>query len=96
MTEFYYWEGETLHLLLRVQPKASKDEWAEIQGDRIRLRITAPPLEGKANKHLIRLLAKEFGIAKSGVHIRSGETGRNKHICIEAPLNLPAGIIKKG
>lgn len=85
-----------LHLFVRVQPKASKDEFAEVQEDRIRIRITAPPVYGKANEYLIKFVAKACGIAKSNVQIKNGETGRNKHLCITAPLNLPAGVLKAG
>ncbi|QLQ33707.1 MAG: YggU family protein [Candidatus Thiothrix singaporensis] len=94
MAGFYHWEGEMLHLFVRVQPKASKDEFADIQEDRIRIRITAPPVDGKANQHLLKFLAKIFGVTKSNVQIKAGETGRNKHLCINAPTNLPVGIIR--
>lgn len=94
MAEFYRWEGNTLHLFIRVQPKASRDEWAEVQEDRIRVRITAPPVDGKANQHLLKFLAKAFGVAKSEIQIKNGETGRNKHVCINAPTHLPAGVGK--
>lgn len=91
---FYRWEGEVLHLFVRVQPKASRDEFAEVQEDRLRVHITAPPVDGKANDHLIKFVAKACGIAKSQVAIKQGETGRNKHLCITNPLTLPAGISK--
>lgn len=89
---FYYWENDTLHLFLRVQPKASKDEFAEVLDDRIKCRITAPPVDGKANKHLLKLLSKIFKVPKSNIIIKSGETGRNKHLVIQNPKQLPALI----
>ena len=46
MTSFYRWEGQVLHLFVRVQPKASRDELAEVQDERIKVRITAPPVDG--------------------------------------------------
>ncbi len=92
MANFYHWEGQVLHLFVRVQPKASRDEFADIQEDRIKVRITAPPVDGKANEHLIKFIAKTCGVAKSQVSIKSGETGRNKHLCIHAPQVLPSGI----
>ncbi|WP_028489648.1 DUF167 family protein [Thiothrix lacustris] len=95
-TEFYRWEDDVLHLFVRVQPKASRDEFAEVQEDRIRIRITAPPVDGKANAHLVKFLAKTCGVAKSKVKIINGETGRNKHLSIECPVLLPAGIEKAG
>ncbi len=93
MAGFYRWEGNVLHLFVRVQPKASKDEFAEEQEGRIRVRITAPPVDGKANTHLIKFLAKTFGVAKSDIQIKSGETGRNKHLHIASPNRLPDGIM---
>ena len=96
MSTFYHWEDEVLHLFVRVQPKASRDEFAEVQEDRIRVRITAPPVDGKANTHLVKFVAKTCGVAKSKVHIINGETGRNKHLSIESPVCLPEGIVKAG
>lgn len=96
MAGFYRWEGNVLHLFVRVQPKASRDEFAEVQEDRVRVRITAPPVDGKANQHLLKFVAKACGVAKSKVQINSGETGRNKHLCVESPVSLPAGITKEG
>ena len=50
---FYKWEKNKLHLFIKVQPKASKDEFAEVLKDsicdRIKIRITVPPIDGKAN-----------------------------------------------
>jgi uncharacterized protein (TIGR00251 family) len=50
---------------LHIQPKASRDEWSGLHGERLKLRIKAPPVDGKANAYLIGFLAKEFGINKS-------------------------------
>ena len=70
-TLFYHWDlndntksqhCRSLHLFIKVQTRNSKDELAEILDDRIKLRITAVPIDGKANKHLIQFLAKLFGV----------------------------------
>lgn len=98
MTMFYHWEDNEdniLHLFLRVQPKASKDEFSEILDDRIKLRITAPPVDGKANKHLLKFLSKIFKVSKAQITIKSGETGRNKHLIIQNPKQLPEQINEK-
>ena len=86
---FFQWQGDDLLLDIRVQPRASSDGFAEEQGDRIKLRITAPPVDGKANRHLIAVLAKTFRVAKKDISIISGETGRNKRIKIRCPAHLP-------
>jgi len=54
------------------------------------VRITAPPVEGKANTHLIRFLAKSFGVPRSQVTLLGGDRSRPKRIAIESPSRLPA------
>lgn len=67
---------------VRVVPRASKSEIAgEIDGN-LRVRISAPPVDGAANAELIRALAKYFDVAKSSVEIVSGQTSKTKRIRI--------------
>ena len=89
---FWHWRGEDLILDLKVQPRASRDEFAEILGDRLKVRISAPPVDGKANAHLVKFVARSFKVSKSAVTILSGETGRDKRLSVHAPKHLP-GII---
>lgn len=91
-TAQYVWDGANLILRVRVQPRASRDEWLEPRDDRFRARITAPPVDGKANAHLQLFLAELFGVAKSQVALLAGETGRDKRWRIVAPRRLPPGI----
>ena len=86
------WQGEDLILRVRVQPKASRDEISGLQGDALKVRITAPPVDGKANAHLIKFLAKQFGVAKSSITLISGESGRDKRLRIHAPAKLPVEL----
>jgi uncharacterized protein (TIGR00251 family) len=88
----YRWEGENLILHTRIQPRASRDQWAEPLQGRFRVRITAPPVDGQANTHLREFLAALFGVAKSQVALLAGETGRDKRLQINAPKRLPPGI----
>lgn len=90
MAEWYRWEGEKLLLRVRVQPRASSDEIVGPHGEQsLKVRITAPPVEGKANQHLIRFLAKAFGVPKGQVSLLRGDSGREKQLCITAPRQLP-------
>ena len=73
----------------RLQPKASNDAIVGLLDDSVKIRITAPPIEGKANAHLVKFLAKQFGVAKSSVTILSGELGRQKRVKIEDPKKIP-------
>ncbi|TXH96199.1 MAG: YggU family protein [Pseudomonas sp.] len=86
---FYHWDGEDLILDCHLQPKASSDEFAGLHGDRLKIRLTAPPVEGKANAHLLAFLGKAFGVAKSQVSLISGELNRQKRVRIQRPQKLP-------
>lgn len=88
----YVWDGAAVTLRVRVQPRASRDEWAGLQADRFRVRITAPPVDGQANAHLRAFLADVFGVAKNQVTLLAGETSRDKRWRITAPQRWPPGI----
>jgi len=70
-------------LAVRVTPRSARNEIAEILSDgTVRVRLTAPPVEGKANAALIKFLAKVLGVAPSRLEIVAGETGRDKLVSI--------------
>ncbi|MBI2779788.1 MAG: YggU family protein [Gammaproteobacteria bacterium] len=89
---WYRWEHDALLLAIRVQPRASKDEMVTGQGDHLKIRIAAPPVDGKANAYLIEFLSGVFTVPKSNITILSGEVGRAKRIRIQAPRALPPFI----
>jgi uncharacterized protein (TIGR00251 family) len=92
MSDWYRWDGDDLLLWIKAQPKSSRDGFAEVLGDAIKLRVTAPPVEGKANKHIVAWLARQFGVAKSAVSIENGDTSRLKRIRIGSPTRIPAPL----
>lgn len=85
-------DGDDLVLALHVQPRASRDGFAGLHGDRLKLRITAPPVDGKANAHLTAFLAKACGVPKRDVILEQGEKGRDKRFRIRVPAKIPADI----
>lgn len=89
---WWRWRGAALELDLRVQPKASRDQFAGPHGERYRVTISAPPVDGKANKYLCRYLAKAFGVPPSRVSLVSGQTGRDKRVHIESPQRIPTEL----
>ncbi len=89
---YYGWQGEDLILHCHLQPKAARDEISGQHGDSVKIRIAAPPIEGRANTALIKFLAKTFGVAKRDVSIISGELGRTKRVRIHAPGQLPDSL----
>ena len=86
---WFRWDGEDLILDCHLQPKASKDEFAGLHGERLKIRLTAPPVEGKANAQLLAFLAGAFGVAKSQVSLESGELNHQTRVRIRAPRRLP-------
>ena len=74
--------AEGAQFALRVQPRASRNAIVGIMGDALKVAITAPPVDGKANEAVVEFLAKLLGVSKSSVVIVSGETGRNKVIAV--------------
>lgn len=85
-------EGEDLILKLYLQPKASRDQFVGLHGDELKLAITAPPVDGKANKFLIAFLSKQFKVAKSQINIEKGELSRHKQVRIKVPTVIPDAI----
>jgi uncharacterized protein (TIGR00251 family) len=69
---------EISRLKVRVTPRASRNEIAAWDGDVVRVRVTAPPVEGKANEALLRLLAERLSLARSSLRIVQGLTSRDK------------------
>lgn len=69
-----------MRLNVRVIPRSSKNEIIELSDGSIKAKLTAPPVEGEANKKLIELIAKKFNTAKSRVQIVRGARGKNKII----------------
>ena len=70
-------------LKIRVQPKSSRNQVDGFEGDTLRLRVTAPPTDGKANVGAIALLAKTLGVSKSRLEIVKGHSSREKVVSIE-------------
>lgn len=70
--------GVRLHLF--IQPKSSKNEVVGSHNGLLKIKITAPPVDGKANECLIEFLSDVFDIPKRDITIIRGETGRNKTV----------------
>ncbi|MCD1127238.1 DUF167 family protein YggU [Jinshanibacter sp. LJY008] len=84
--------SDAIILRLYIQPKASRDQIVGLHGEELKVAITAPPVDGQANAHLIKFLAKQFRVAKGLVTIEKGELGRHKQVRIDNPQQVPAEI----
>jgi uncharacterized protein (TIGR00251 family) len=76
----YSEEGGVLTFQVRVVPRASRSEIAGEHDGALRIRVTAPPVEGAANEEVIRLLARALGVTRSAVEIVAGHTSKLKRV----------------
>lgn len=76
-----------MKLAVKVIPNAKKTEVVSYENETLKIRLNAPPVDGKANDALIKFLAKLWDVKKSEIKILRGETGRNK--VLEVPDNIP-------
>ncbi|PLX51376.1 MAG: YggU family protein [Desulfobulbaceae bacterium] len=72
----------TIVLRLYIQPKASKNRFCGLHGGELKLAVTAPPVEGKANKAIEAFVAKFFKVPKSAVRLTSGHQSRHKRLLV--------------
>jgi uncharacterized protein (TIGR00251 family) len=94
--EWFRWRGADLTLLATIQPGAAQSQFAGLHGAALKIRIHAPPVDGKANRTLIEFLAREFSTPPSRICIVRGATTRTKTVCISAPGTLPANLTALG
>ena len=90
--------GEAIEIDVMVVPRASRNELVGIHEDRLKIRLAAPPVEGKANKELIRFLSKQLSVPRSRIELVTGERGRRKavkvsHMTCEAVLEQLRQVI---
>jgi uncharacterized protein (TIGR00251 family) len=81
---------------VRLQPRASREEIAGVRNGALLVRVTAPPVDERANQALCRLIAKRAGVAASGVEIVRGGHGRDKLVVVrgieQAALDAALGL----
>ncbi len=87
-------DGCTL-LTLHVQPGAKKTELVGEHGDALKLRLAAPPVDGKANAALLAFVAERLGVARSAVSLKSGQTSRRKVVEVAAESVPPADFLQR-
>ena len=85
-------QDKSLALNVYVQPRASSNRLAGMHGSAVKVCVTAPPHENKANAAVVRFIADLFGVPKSAVSVKSGRQGRSKKVLI---MNLTLGEAQK-
>ena len=85
--------GEDLRLRIFLQPKAGKDHIVGLHDNELKITITAPPIDGQANAHLLKFLSKVFKVPKSQIQLEKGELSRHKQVRIAQPQIIPAALL---
>jgi uncharacterized protein (TIGR00251 family) len=73
-------DGSAITFDVLVQPRASRERLGPLCGDRLKIAVSAPPVDGEANAAVIALLAKRLGVPKSAVSVVAGASGRRKTV----------------
>lgn len=90
---WYRDDGGNWVLTLYIQPGAKKTEVAGLHDGALKLRLAAPPVDGKANLALIAWLADWFAVPKQRVSLRHGELSRHKCLVVVGSSRSPAGLL---
>jgi uncharacterized protein len=88
--------GEHWWLRLHVQPRASRTAVAGVHGNRLKLRVHAPPQDGAANDELTDFIAEAFGVTRAQVTLVSGHAHRDKTVSIHRPTRFPDWLEHRG
>ncbi|MDX8380431.1 MAG: DUF167 family protein [Gallionella sp.] len=94
MALWYRRHDDVLTLTLHVQPGAKRSEIAGLHGDALKLRLAAPPIEGRANGALIKYIATLFKVPQRQVELKQGRQSRHKVVAITGSLVEPDRLLK--
>jgi uncharacterized protein (TIGR00251 family) len=93
MASWYHSDGEDITLNLHVQPGAKRSEITGLHGDALKIRLAAPPIEGRANEALLKFIAKLFNVPLRQVELKRGERSRDKIILVQRSHVKPDSIV---
>jgi len=89
---FCAWDGDILVLNVLGTPSAKRDVIGKPKGSQLKVSVTAAPEGGRATDHMVRFLAKEFGVAVKDIEVVFGRFNVNKQLRIKSPKQLPSVI----
>jgi len=92
---FFWWEDDTLVLNILGQPGANRDSIGKAKGAQLKVSVTEAPRLGRATDHMVRFLAREFGVSPAAIEVVFGRFNVNKQLRIKAPARLPAVFRKR-
>jgi uncharacterized protein (TIGR00251 family) len=94
VSEWYRRSGDVLTLTLHVQPGAKRTEVAGLHGEALKIRLAAPPIEGRANEALLKFIAESFDVSLRQVELRQGGQSRHKVVAVTGSKIEPEGLLQ--
>lgn len=93
MSEWFRRNGDILTLTLHIQPGAKRTEVAGLHGEALKIRLAAPPIEGRANEALLKFIAESFGVPLRQVELKQGGQSRHKVVAVTASKVEPVSLL---
>lgn len=93
MSAWYRRNGDILTLTLHVQPGAKRTDVAGLHGEALKIRLAAPPIEGRANEALLKFIAESFGVPLRQVELKQGGQSRHKVVAITGSKVEPESLL---
>ena len=93
MADWYRRNGEVITLTLHVQPGAKRSEIVGLHGDALKIRLAAPPIEGRANDALLKFIAELFGVPLRNVELKQGGQSRHKVVAVTGSKVEPESLL---
>ncbi len=94
MSEWYRRAGDLITLTLHVQPGAKRTEVSGLHGEALKIRLAAPPVEGRANEALLKFIADFFGVPLRQVELKQGGQSRHKVVAITGSKVEPESLLR--
>lgn len=93
MSAWWRSDGEAITLVLHIQPGAKRSEVAGLHGEALKIRLSAPPVEGKANDALLRFIAQQFAVPLRNVELLRGAQSRHKMVKVTGSGIAPQSLL---
>lgn len=94
MADWFRRNGDVVTLTLHIQPGAKRSEIAGLHGDALKIRLAAPPVEGRANEALLKFIAELFGVPVRQVELKQGGQSRHKVVAVTGSKTEPESLLK--
>ena len=93
MSDWYRRTGDVITLTLHIQPGAKRTDVAGLHGEALKIRLAAPPIEGRANEALLKFIAASFGVPLRQVELKQGGQSRHKVVAITGSKVEPESLL---